>query len=597
MAGGGVQCPRELSVAQLAELLQREFGALSSFAESAAAEIVSKASQPSCTTFDVSRVAYRAQGDLCHALLEARRRVCAAFDSASTALSDSAARGEAGRRVRQLVRSDYTSTLQPGLSSAVVAQLGFHGAEKQDIIRRVLALGGAFSDAVSQFTVTHLVCSPHKVGGAQARTAASWGIRLVSSQWLSASAAEGRFLDPAAFTLAAADPPTDSESPSTPPPPAPPSSGLAQGGYRGLTELRDLIAADPGYSAAGSLAALSQIAASAPTAELAGSQRPRISRKELGIDDGAMGPPPRKRPRTGETVSRWELDEADTTPLSEKPAAAFPAPREQVPLSATEQLSQVVRWDHTAANGEPRDTAGGGAPSGSCGMAIQIAASQQERQEKDRIVAICKRLGAELLLAPRYCPSATHLVALPGAQHRTEKYLSFVAAGKWILTPSFVLDSDEAGRWLHPSDFGVGGRAQRLRERAQRPFAEWRVVLHAEQRIRNGLRTILEAGGCADVSAPSATTLRSATHLLCDIPDGGVLHVPRDGADSSRAPELGEGCAVLSIEFLYQFLCDESTSEAEHLTRWAVSLTPRWAEPAPGREGAPQPPADGVRPP
>lgn len=53
--------------------------------------------------------------------------------------------------------------------------------------------------------------------------------------------------------------------------------------------------------------------------------------------------------------------------------------------------------------------------------------------------------------AKTYKNECTHLIV--GNPTRSEKFLSACAAGRWILTQSYVLDSGRQGRWLDEGSY------------------------------------------------------------------------------------------------------------------------------------------------
>jgi hypothetical protein len=127
---------------------------------------------------------------------------------------------------------------------------------------------------------------------------------------------------------------------------------------------------------------------------------------------------------------------------------------------------------------------------------FQISASVKSNNKQAAKEAI-RQLGCRVNSEPHYDPAATHLLVAGDAIERTEKFLSFRAAGKLIVSASYVLDSLKQGdgRLLNEGPY---------REPSERilpplpalPFADWHVVLFALPHISRGIRTILLAGGC-----------------------------------------------------------------------------------------------------
>merc|ERR1719474_1454689 len=65
-----------------------------------------------------------------------------------------------------------------------------------------------------------------------------------------------------------------------------------------------------------------------------------------------------------------------------------------------------------------------------------------------------KKLGGSISPESHYDPTATHMLAVKVS--RSEKMLGSVAAGKWVLHPSYVTDSVNAGVWLAEDKYEWG---------------------------------------------------------------------------------------------------------------------------------------------
>uniref|UniRef100_A0A7S1PYP0 BRCT domain-containing protein n=1 Tax=Neobodo designis TaxID=312471 RepID=A0A7S1PYP0_NEODS len=127
---------------------------------------------------------------------------------------------------------------------------------------------------------------------------------------------------------------------------------------------------------------------------------------------------------------------------------------------------------------------------------FQVSASVKSHNKQAAKEAI-RQLGCRINSEPHYDPAATHLLVAGDSIERTEKFLSFRAAGKYIVSVSYVFDSLKHGdgRLLNETPY---------REPPERvlpplkalPFTGWCVVLFALPHISRGIRTILLAGGC-----------------------------------------------------------------------------------------------------
>lgn len=179
--------------------------------------------------------------------------------------------------------------------------------------------------------------------------------------------------------------------------------------------------------------------------------------------------------------------------------------------------------------------------------------SNSLKEQKPALVEAIRRLGSEVNLGAAYCPRATHLVFLPGVTERTEKYLSFCAAGKPIVAPQYIVESTRRGYWLRGdvARYDLNPRRRLLhyaqpgyRRFTHEPFRAWSVVLLVSHRaIGAGIRAVLAAGGCTRVccligvaadakgdeddkdnkkeSTPTTTTTTNA--MPATMTDGGVI--------------------------------------------------------------------------
>jgi hypothetical protein len=65
--------------------------------------------------------------------------------------------------------------------------------------------------------------------------------------------------------------------------------------------------------------------------------------------------------------------------------------------------------------------------------------------EKERVTRDLERLGAVVIESSFFDASCTHL--LTGKVGRNEKFMAAMAQGLWILHPSFIVQSVQAG-WI-----------------------------------------------------------------------------------------------------------------------------------------------------
>ncbi|KAJ9461507.1 BRCT domain-containing protein [Diplonema papillatum] len=297
-------------------------------------------------------------------------------------------------------------------------------------------------------------------------------------------------------------------------------------------------------------------------------KRTRVSRKELLSD--AAAPPWKQQRRAGSShpLAKPELSpgtansgggikqEEDATDSPERlpeapPAAAVHPLRAAMaggPSTAGVE-SQLVKWDHSTAAGATQKNrevlrrpvfqlAGGGTVS---------------KPARDALVRKIEGLGGTVELVPKYIPRATHLLTLSENQLLTEKYLSFVASGKWIVRESYVNESHAAGKWLNEEQYcldGPDGTIAHHRCSGGQAFKDWKVVLLLES---GGIQVILNAGGCSDIwTELTPDNAHDINYVLTDAPGELTLPTPK-GVSEETLEELKE--KVFSIEILYRLLC------------------------------------------
>ena len=145
------------------------------------------------------------------------------------------------------------------------------------------------------------------------------------------------------------------------------------------------------------------------------------------------------------------------------------------------------------------------------------------------------RLGGRLSAVPAsFDPESTHMVT--GKVSRSEKTMSAVASGRWLLHPSYVAESLARGRWLEEERFEWGNslngfqpaggtegrlaaaaRRWRLQGRGCEAFAGMVLVLLMPANKREQFRRLVETGGGAVAEArPPYSNTAGLTHLLTE---------------------------------------------------------------------------------
>jgi hypothetical protein len=149
--------------------------------------------------------------------------------------------------------------------------------------------------------------------------------------------------------------------------------------------------------------------------------------------------------------------------------------------------------------------------------------SQSLKEDRAAVLEAIGELGGVVDRRSAYSAEATHFIVAEGLVERTEKFLSFCAARKAIVTPRYIIDSVAKGAWIvDDRDYDINPQRRLLALRASAPpprrqsgpFEGWKVWLFASKNVVTGIQTILTAGGCQHVRAfpgPDAVTGESST--------------------------------------------------------------------------------------
>ncbi|XP_068785109.1 SMC5-SMC6 complex localization factor protein 1 isoform X2 [Struthio camelus] len=155
-----------------------------------------------------------------------------------------------------------------------------------------------------------------------------------------------------------------------------------------------------------------------------------------------------------------------------------------------------------------------------------------KKQEKKALLELLLKLDCVLIDSKKY-RDCTHLIAKQLC--KSEKFLAACAAGKWILTKEYIINSAESGRWLDETTYEWGYKIEkdthyspqmqsapkRWREGlthtgAPGAFHRWKVVLLVKEgdKRRDPITRVLEAGKATVCSSQSAG--RDITHIFID---------------------------------------------------------------------------------
>ncbi|XP_067425023.1 SMC5-SMC6 complex localization factor protein 1 isoform X2 [Emydura macquarii macquarii] len=155
-----------------------------------------------------------------------------------------------------------------------------------------------------------------------------------------------------------------------------------------------------------------------------------------------------------------------------------------------------------------------------------------KKEEKEALVELLLKLDCVFIDTEQY-RNCTHLIAKQFS--KSEKFLAACAAGKWILTKDYIINSVESGRWLDETTYEWGYKIEkdshyspqmqsapkRWREEltcsgALGAFHRWKVVLLIKEgdKRRDSITRVLEAGKA--VVYPPQKAMRAITHVFTD---------------------------------------------------------------------------------
>lgn len=147
-------------------------------------------------------------------------------------------------------------------------------------------------------------------------------------------------------------------------------------------------------------------------------------------------------------------------------------------------------------------------------------------EEKRIIIRGILKLGGKYISGSVYQHVSSHLIvphALP-----SEKFLAACAAGKWVVTPSYVLQSEQNGSWLSEEQFEVVITtrtksnfypSRHCREKVSSgklkgAFQGWRVLLMIQEPSRRAVFSRILKAGMAKVFHDSSHSHAAITHLF-----------------------------------------------------------------------------------
>ncbi|KAM7391812.1 hypothetical protein PAMP_022469 [Pampus punctatissimus] len=161
----------------------------------------------------------------------------------------------------------------------------------------------------------------------------------------------------------------------------------------------------------------------------------------------------------------------------------------------------------------------------SCTHMFQISGIKT-REKKRVLVQGIQQLGGKYIGGSVYQHTSTHLI-IPQVLS-SEKFLAACAAGKWVVTPDYVLDSVKKGSWLAEGPYEVAistgatptfypvrqWREKVASGRLTGAFQGWRVLLMVQDSTRRAMFKRLLKAGRAKVFACPPPSHASITHVM-----------------------------------------------------------------------------------
>ena len=176
-------------------------------------------------------------------------------------------------------------------------------------------------------------------------------------------------------------------------------------------------------------------------------------------------------------------------------------------------------------------------------------------------------LNGRVVESTAYDRECTHLIAARPVM--SEKFLSAIAGGRWILGQDYVAAVLRAGSLTAVDEIehelkadDENGRrlvnaARRWRLADRPPFHDFRVVLLLARARINGFTHLLRAGGGIIIKPPLNQHVGVATHAILD-PQGVEKHTP---ATLAKLGELGISCVVQ--DYLVEFLLSDRPPDVD----------------------------------
>ena len=210
---------------------------------------------------------------------------------------------------------------------------------------------------------------------------------------------------------------------------------------------------------------------------------------------------------------------------------------------------------------------------------------ERVEEERQTVVNGIKTLGGIIWWSEKWSEEITHVIAFSDAdmERLTEKLMSALAAGKWIVTVRFVKRSVREGKWICPTRYLWNDRASERRKEIQlKGYAcgqlFWRMkagFIMKDEKNQDFVARLVRAGGGKVVSDYSSigdlinnlsSLYRMLTHIFVD--DIDELVASRDFRFLVRESASRQ----LGIKFLkFKFIYDMISGRDHYLETWDIA--------------------------
>ena len=195
---------------------------------------------------------------------------------------------------------------------------------------------------------------------------------------------------------------------------------------------------------------------------------------------------------------------------------------------------------------------------------------------QEEFYSFLERIGVSFATNSICEPSATHVIAQKIS--RSEKMLGSIASGKWLLHPSYMVDSLKAGKLLPEDKYEWGSTKNdlindlssdqevklakascRLRMRRHNGldpvFSGFKAIIHTNEQRKLSFKRLLEFGGGKVINSeqhvkPPYSDPKDATHCIAE-----PKKLPKQSIDFMAL--ANKGVAVVSPLYINEFLASD----------------------------------------